>query len=79
MSRHYAQGNSYKRKHLIGTDLQFQKFSHIISIIIMKSKTVQVDMVLEELRVLHPGLKAVRGRLSSAGIQEEFLGHSDQT
>jgi hypothetical protein len=38
-----------------------------------KDGSIQADMVLEEPRVLHLEPKAGRGRLTSAGIQEEAL------
>ena len=31
VKRHHDQGNSYKRKHLIGAGLEFQRFSPLLS------------------------------------------------
>jgi hypothetical protein len=48
MKRHHDQDNSYKGKHLIGTGLQFQRFSPLS----IMHGSMQADMVLEkELRV----------------------------
>ena len=46
--------NSYKGKHFTAAGLQFQRF------IIVKVGSMQADMVLEELRVLHLDLQAAR-------------------
>ena len=42
--RHHDQGNSYKRKHLIGTGLQFQRLSPLSS---GQEEWQHADMVLE--------------------------------
>ena len=62
--RHHDQDNSYKGKHLIGAGLQVQRCSPLSSW--QKHGSLQVDMVLEELRVLQVDLKKAR-RLPSAG------------
>ena len=41
--------------------------------------SMQADMVLDQLGVLHLDPKAARRRLSSAGNQEEGLVYTDQT
>ena len=64
MKRHHDQDNSYKGKHLIGAGLQVQRCSPLSSW--QKHGSIQVDMVLEELRVLQVDLKRAR-RLPSAG------------
>jgi hypothetical protein len=46
--------NSYKGKHFTAAGLQFQRF------IIIKVGSMQADVVLEELRVLHLDLQAAR-------------------
>lgn len=64
MKRHHHQSNSYKG-HLIGTYLQFQRFSPYYS-------RREADMVLEEaLRILHLNPKTARRRLPSIASQEE--------
>jgi hypothetical protein len=65
VKRNHDQSISYKSKHLIGAGLQFQRFSPLSS--------WQVDMVLEEPKVLHLDAKTSRRRLSSAGSQDEAL------
>ena len=69
VQRHHGQGQSYKGKHLIGTSLQFQRFSPL-------SSWQEVwQCLLKLLKVLHLDLKAARRRLSPAGSQEEDLDH----
>jgi hypothetical protein len=63
MNRHYDQGNSYKRQHLIGTGLQVQRFSPLLSR--WEHGSIQAGMVQEELRVLHLHLKATSRILAS--------------
>jgi hypothetical protein len=51
VNRHHDQGNSYKEKHFIGAALQFRGSVHYHHG--RKHGRMQVDMVLEEMRVLH--------------------------
>jgi hypothetical protein len=61
VKKHHEQGNSYKREHLTGAGLEFQRLS---------SWGTQVDMVLEKLlRVLHLDLQtAGRERDTRPGL-----------
>jgi hypothetical protein len=63
VNRHYDQGKSYKKQHLIGAGLQVQKFSPLSSR--WENGSIQAGMVQAELRVLHLHLKAASGRLTS--------------
>ena len=65
VKKHHNQGNSYKRKHLTGADLQVLRFSPLSSR--PEHGIVQAGMVVEGLRVLHLVLKANR---------EDWLPHS---
>jgi hypothetical protein len=69
VKRYHDQGNSYKRKHLTGASLQFQRFSHYHHG--WKHDSLQADIVLEEPRALHFDLKVARRTLSSVGRQQE--------
>jgi hypothetical protein len=62
VNRHHDQGNSYKGKHLIGADLQGQRFSPLSSR--WEHGRVQVGLVQEGLSVLHLHLKAARRKVS---------------
>jgi hypothetical protein len=64
LERHHDQSNSYKGKHLTRAGLQLQRFSPLPSWQELQG-SVQADMVLKELRVLHLDLQAAMGRLSS--------------
>jgi hypothetical protein len=56
VKRHHDHSNSYKGKHLIGADLQVQRFSPLSS---WWEHGMKADMVLEkEIRVLQLDLKA---------------------
>lgn len=56
MKTSHDHSSSYKRKHLIMSYLQFQRFclSHC-----KEHGVMEVDMALEMFRVLHPDLQAV--------------------
>jgi hypothetical protein len=51
VKRYHEHGKSYIRKHLIVAGLQFQRFSPLSSR--QENGSMQLDLVLEELRVLH--------------------------
>jgi hypothetical protein len=52
MKRHHDQGNSYKKKYLIGASFQFERFSPISPW--WEHGNIQADIVLEkELRILN--------------------------
>lgn len=74
MRRHHDRGNSCQGRHLTGAGLRFQKLSPLSSW--WKHGSVQVNIALEELRVLYPDLKTSGRRVSSAGSQEEALFHT---
>jgi hypothetical protein len=57
------QTNKQKEQHLIGTDLQVQRFSPLSS-----RCSIQAGMVQEKLRVLHLHLKATSRILTSSQL-----------
>jgi hypothetical protein len=57
------QGHSYKEQHLIGADLQVQRFSPLSSR--REHGSIQINTGLEELRVQPLVPKAARRRLGS--------------
>jgi hypothetical protein len=61
VKRHHDQGNSHKRTPF---NWGWLTASEVQSIIIMVYSSVQADMVMEELRVLHLVPKAARRRLN---------------
>jgi hypothetical protein len=61
-NRHHDQGNSHKGQCLIGAGLQVQRFSPLSR---QEHGSIQTDVMLEELRVLHLHPKADRRRLAS--------------
>ena len=61
MKRHHDQGKSYKGQHLIKAGLQVKGSVHYHHG--RNHGSVQEDMVLEELKVLHLDVKEVRRRL----------------
>jgi hypothetical protein len=63
VKRHHSQDNSYKGQHLIGAGLLVLRFSLFSSR--QDHGSIQVDMVLKELRFLHLVLKINRRRLTS--------------
>jgi hypothetical protein len=63
VNRHHDPGNSYKGHYLIETGLQVQRFSPLSSR--QEHGSIQTDMELEELRVLHLNLKAAGRILAS--------------
>jgi hypothetical protein len=73
VKRHRDQGNSYKGKHLTGAVLQVQRFSKLSSR--REHDSIQADMVLEELRVLHLDPKAGRRRVSAGSWKEGLKAH----
>jgi hypothetical protein len=58
INKHHDQNNSYKGQHLIGAGLWVQRFSSLSSR--WEHGSIQTDMGLEELRVLHLHPKADR-------------------
>ena len=65
------QGNSYKGKYLIGTGLQFQRFSLLLSCQEVWHDGMQADIVLDkDLRILYLYLKAARRRLEFYTLAE---------
>jgi hypothetical protein len=63
VNRHYDQGKSYKKQHLTGVGLQFQRFSSLSSR--WEHDSIQAVMLQAELRVLRLYPKAATGRLTS--------------
>jgi len=76
MKKYQDHGNSFKVKHFIGAGLQLQRFSLYHHA--RKHGSMQADMMLEELKVLHPDPKATRRRLFSSGSHEETLFQTGQ-
>jgi len=71
VNRHHDQCKFYKGEHLIGADLQVQRFSPSSSR--WEHGSIQAGMVQEELRVLHLHLKEARNTLN---IPRELGGKS---
>ena len=71
VNRPHDQGNSYKGHHLIGATLRFRSSIHYHQG--GNHGSIETDMVLEELRVLHLDCKAARRRLASSLAKRRVL------
>jgi hypothetical protein len=70
MKTQYDQGHSNKEQYLMGIGLQFQRFSPLLSW--LKHDSIQVDMVLEEQRVLHLHQKAAERDCLPQGARKKL-------
>ena len=72
--RHHDQGNSYKKKHLIGSGLQLQRVNQ--SSPCGKHSSIQADRMLEkELKVLHFDPKAAERDSVPHGVKPKNRGY----
>jgi hypothetical protein len=67
VNRHYDQGKSYRKQHLIGAGLQVQRFSPLSSK--WEHGSIQAVMAQAELRVLHLHPKVASGTVTSRHLR----------